>query len=32
MVRDARIAGVMSTREFMRSLEMKPMNLVAMDD
>jgi hypothetical protein len=32
MVRYARIAGVMSTREFMRSLEMKPMNLVAMDD
>jgi hypothetical protein len=32
MVRDVRIAGVMSTREFMRSLEMKPMNLVAMDD
>jgi len=32
MVRDARMAGIMSTREFMRSLEMKPMNLVAMDD
>jgi hypothetical protein len=32
MVRDARIAGVMSTSEFMRSLEMKPINVVEMDD
>jgi hypothetical protein len=32
MVRDVRIAGVMSTREFMDSLEMRPMNVVAMDD
>jgi hypothetical protein len=32
MVRDARIAGVISTSEFMRSLDMKPINVVEMDD
>jgi hypothetical protein len=32
MVRDARIAGIMSTRDFMCSLEMKPINVVEMDD
>ena len=32
MVRDARMAGIMSSSEFMRSLAMKQINVVEMDD